>query len=92
MDVCYRASLNDFTVSSKCYLSWWHFFSTIFHYPILIGDRTLNIIIHFIDNQQIKIKDVLKREINSEIYKVITSSETLIYSMPKISFVEVQEK
>ena len=68
------------------------FFSTIFHYPILIGDRTLNIIIHFIDNQQIKIKDVLKREINSEIYKVITSSETLIYSMPKISFVEVQEK
>lgn len=52
----------------------------------------LSIIIHFIDNQQIKIKDVLKREINSEIYKVITSSETFIYPMPKISFVEVQEK
>ena len=68
------------------------FFSTISHYPILIGDGKLNIIIHFIDNQQIKIKDVFKREINSEIYKVITSSETLIYSMPKISFVEVQEK
>ena len=68
------------------------FFSTISHYPILIGDGKLNIIIHFIDNQQIKIKDVFKREINSETYKVITSSETLIYSMPKISFVEVQEK
>ena len=68
------------------------FFSTISHYPILIGDRKLNIIIHFIDNQEIKIKDVFKREINSEIYKVITSSETLIYPMPKISFVEVQEK
>ena len=68
------------------------FFSTISHYPILIGDGKLNIIIHFIDNQPIKIKDVFKREINSETYKVITSSETLIYSMPKISFVEVQEK
>ena len=68
------------------------FFSTISHYPILIGDRKLSIIIHFIDNQQIKIKDVFKREINSEIYKVITSSETFVYSMPKISFVEVQEK
>lgn len=68
------------------------FFSTISHYPILIGDGKLNIIIHFIDNQQIKIKDVFKREINSETYKVITSSETLIYPMPKISFVEVQEK
>ena len=68
------------------------FFSTISHYPILIGDGKLNIIIHFIDNQQIKIKDVFKREINSETYKVITPSETLIYSMPKISFVEVQEK
>ena len=68
------------------------FFSTISHYLSLIGDGKLNIIIHFIDNQQIKIKDVFKREINSETYKVITSSETLIYSMPKISFVEVQEK
>lgn len=68
------------------------FFSTISHYPILIGDRTLNIIIHFTDEQEIKIKNVIKREINSETYKVITSSETLIYPMPKISFVEVQEK
>ena len=68
------------------------FFSTISHYPILIGDRTLNIIIHFIDNQEIKIKNVIKREINSETYKVITSSKTFIYPMPKISFVEVQEK
>ena len=66
------------------------FFSTISYYPILIGDGKLNIIIHFIDNRQIKIKDVVKREINSETYKVITSSETLIYSMLKISFVEVQ--
>ena len=90
--MCYRASLNDFTVSSKCYLSWWHFFSTISHYPILIGDRTLNIIIHFTDEQEIKIENVIEREINSETYKVITSSETLIYPMPKISFVEVQEK
>lgn len=90
--MCYRVSLNDFTVSSKCYLLWWHFFSTISHYPILIGDGKLNIIIHFIDNQQIKIKDVFKREINSETYKVITSSKTLIYPMPKISFIEVQEK
>lgn len=90
--MCYRASLNDFTVSSKCHLSWWHFFSTISHYPILIGDRTLNIIIHFTDEQEIKIENVIKREINSETYKVITSSETLIYPMPKISFVEVQEK
>lgn len=49
-------------------------------------------IIHFIDNQEIEIKNIIKREINSKIYKVITSSETLIYPMPKISFVEVQEK
>ena len=88
----YRASLNNFTVSSKCYLSWWHFFSTISHYPILIGDRTLNIIIHFTDEQEIKIENVIEREINSETYKVITSSKTFVYSMPKISFVEVQEK
>ena len=67
-------------------------FSTISHYPILIGDRTLNIIIHFTDEQEIKIENVIEREINSETYKVITSSETLIYPMPKISFVEVQEK
>jgi hypothetical protein len=67
-------------------------FSSISHYPILIGDRLLNIIIHFIDNQQIKIKDVLKREINFEIYKVISKNRTSIYPMPKISFVEVQEK
>ena len=52
----------------------------------------LNIIIHFTDEQEIKIKNVIKREINSETYKVITSSETLIYPMSKISFVEVQEK
>jgi hypothetical protein len=52
----------------------------------------LNIIIHFIDNQQIKIKDVLKREINSETYKVISKNKTFIYPMSKISFVEVQEK
>lgn len=69
------------------------FFPTISNYLIfLIGDRTLNIIIHFIDNQQIKIKDVLKREINSETYKVISKNKTFIYPMPKISFVEVQEK
>lgn len=68
------------------------FFSTISHYPILIGDGKLNIIIHFTDEQEIKIKNVIKREINSKTYKVITSSETLIYPMPKISFVEVQEK
>ena len=52
----------------------------------------MNIIIHFTDEQEIKIENVIEREINSETYKVITSSETLIYSMPKISFVEVQEK
>ena len=68
------------------------FFSTISHYPILIGDRTLNIIIHFTDEQEIKIENVIEREINSETYKIITSSKTLIYPMPKISFVEVQEK
>ena len=89
--MCYRASLNDFTVSSKYYLLWWHF-STISHYPILIGDRTLNIIIHFTDEQEIKIENVIEREINSETYKVITSSKTFIYPMLKISFVEVQEK
>ena len=61
----------------------------LFH---LMGDKLLNIIIHLIDNQQIKIKDVIKREINSEIYKVISKNETLIYPMPKISFVEVKEK
>ena len=90
--MCYRVSLNDFTVSSKCYLLWWHFFSTISHYPILIGDRTLNIIIHFTDEQEIKIENVIEREINSETYKVITSSKTFVYPMSKISFVEVQEK
>ena len=68
------------------------FFSTISHYPILIGDRTLNIIIHFTDEQEIKIENVIEREINSETYKVITSSKTFVYPMPKISFVEVQEK
>ena len=52
----------------------------------------LNIIIHFTDEQEIKIENVIEREINSETYKVITSSETLIYPMSKISFVEVQEK
>ena len=52
----------------------------------------MNIIIHFTDEQEIKIENVIKREINSEIYKVITSSETLIYPMLKISFVEVREK
>lgn len=68
------------------------FFSTISHYPILIGDGKLNIIIHFINNREIKIKNVIKREVNSETYKVITSSKILIYPTPKISFVEVQEK
>ena len=57
-----------------------------------MGDKLLNIIIHFIDNQQIKIKDVLKREINSETYKVIGKNKTFIYPMSKISFVEVKEK
>lgn len=52
----------------------------------------LSIIIHFIDNRQIKIKYVLKREVNSKTYKVISKNKTLIYPMPKISFVEVQEK
>ena len=52
----------------------------------------MTIIIHFTDEQEIKIENVIEREINSETYKVITSSETLIYPMPKISFVEVQEK
>ena len=52
----------------------------------------LDIIIHFIDKQEIKIENIIKREINSEIYKVMTSSETFIYPMRKISFVEVQEK
>ena len=52
----------------------------------------MSITIHFTDHQEIKIENVIKREINSEIYKVITSSETFVYSMPKISFVEVQEK
>lgn len=56
-----------------------------------MGDKLLNIIIHFIDNQEIKIENVIKREINSEIYKVISKNETLIYPMPKISFVEVKE-
>lgn len=68
------------------------FFQLFLIIPFLIGDRTLNIIIHFTDEQEIKIKNVIKREINSETYKIITSSETLIYPMPKISFVEVQEK
>jgi hypothetical protein len=52
----------------------------------------MNIIIHFIDNQEIKIKNVIKREINSETYKVISKNRTSIYPMPKISFVEVEEK
>ena len=52
----------------------------------------MSITIHFTDEQEIKIENVIEREINSESYKVITSSETLIYPMPKISFVEVQEK
>ena len=52
----------------------------------------MNIIIHFTDEQEIKIENVIKREINSETYKVITSSKTFVYPMPKISFVEVQEK
>ena len=57
-----------------------------------MGDKLLNIIIHFIDNQEIKIKNVIKREINSETYKVISKNRTSIYPMLKISFVEVQEK
>lgn len=57
-----------------------------------MGDKLLNIIIHFIDNQEIEIKNVIKREINSETYKVISKNKTFIYPMPKISFVEVQEK
>lgn len=52
----------------------------------------MSITIHFTDEQEIKIENVIEREINSETYKVITSSETFVYSMPKISFVEVQEK
>ena len=52
----------------------------------------LNIIIHFTNQEKIKIKNVIKREINSEIYKVISKNKTFIYSMPKISYVEVQEK
>ena len=68
------------------------FFQLFLIILLLIGDRTLNIIIHFTDKQEIKIENVIEREINSETYKVITSSETLIYPMPKISFVEVQEK
>ena len=68
------------------------FFQLFLIIPFLIGDRTLNIIIHFINNREIKIKNVIKREINSETYKVITPSETFVYPMPKISFVEVQEK
>lgn len=52
----------------------------------------MSITIHFTDEQEIKIENVIEREINSETYKVITSSKTLIYPMPKISFVEVQEK
>ena len=68
------------------------FFFFISHYPFLIGDRTLIIIIHFTDVQVFKIEIVIEREINSQTYKVTTSSETLIYPMPKISFVEVQEK
>ena len=57
-----------------------------------MGDKLLNIIIHFIDNQEIEIKNVVKREINSETYKVISKNRTSIYHMPKISFVEVKEK
>ena len=79
-------------LSSECHVLWWHFFFNYFSLSHLIGDRTLNIIIHFTDEREIKIENVIEREINSETYKVITSSETLIYPMPKISFVEVQEK
>ena len=52
----------------------------------------MSITIHFTDHQEIKIENVISRDINSETYKVTTQSETLIYPMPKISFVEVQEK
>jgi hypothetical protein len=52
----------------------------------------LDIIIHFTDKQEIKIENVIKREINSETYKVISKNRTSIYPMPKISFVEVKEK
>ena len=52
----------------------------------------MSIIIHFTDKQEIKIENVIKREINSETYKVINKNGTFIYPMPKISFVEVQEK
>ena len=52
----------------------------------------MSITIHFTDHQEIKIENVIEREINSETYKVITSSKTFIYPMSKISFVEVQEK
>ena len=62
--MCYRASLNDFTVSSKCHHKRLHFFSTISHYPILIGDRTLNIIIHFTDHQEEIIGKVVEVKAN----------------------------
>lgn len=52
----------------------------------------MSITIHFIDNQEIKIQDIINRDINSKEYKVITSSEIFIYPMSKISFVEVKEK
>ncbi len=52
----------------------------------------MSITIHFTDNQEIKIQDIIGRDINSKTYKIITQSETLTYPMPKISFVEVQEK
>ena len=68
------------------------FFQLFLIIPFLIEDGTLNIIIHFIDNQEIKIENIIKQEINSETYKVITPSETFVYPIPKISFVEVEEK
>ena len=52
----------------------------------------MSITIHFTDEQEIEIKNVIKREINSETYKVITSSKTFVYPMPKFFFVEVKEK
>ena len=67
------------------------FFQLFLIISILIGDGILSIIIHFIDNQEIKIKNVIKREINSETYKVINKNGTFIYPMPKISFVKVKE-
>ena len=52
----------------------------------------MSITIHFTDEQEIEIKNVIKREINSETYKVISKNKAFIYPMPKISFVEVKEK